>query len=76
MVHLHVSGGVVFGWAGMRKGIFHSELPLALEAIRFGDRALVEAHPALDKASVSVRFHAAQERYDVKEDWGHFRDYL
>ena len=75
MVHCHVSGGVVFGWAGMRKGIFHSELPLALEGIRFGDRALVEAHPALDRASVSVRFHAAQERYDVKEAWGHFRDY-
>ena len=75
MVHCHVSGGIVFGWAGMRNGIFHRELPLALEGIRFGDRSLVEAHPALDKAGVSVRFHAAQARYDVEENWGHLRDY-
>jgi len=75
MVHCHVSGGLVFGWAGMRNDILHRELPLALEGIRFGDQSLVEAHPALDMASVSVRFHAAQARYDVKENWGHLRDY-
>ncbi len=75
MVHCHVSGGFVFGWAGMRHGIFHRELPLALEGIRFGDQSLVEAHPALDKASVLVRFHAAQARYDVEENWGLLRNY-
>jgi hypothetical protein len=75
MVHCHVSGGVVFGWAGMRNGIFHRELRLALEGIRFGDQSLVEAHPALDKASVSVRFHATQLRYNVEENWGQLRDY-
>ena len=75
MVHCHVSGGVVFGWAGMRNGIFHRELPLALEGIRFGDQSFVEAHPALDMASVSVRFHATQERYNVEENWGQLRDY-
>lgn len=74
-VHCHVSGGVVFGWAGMRNGIFHRELRLALEAIRFGDRQLVEAHPALDEARVSVRFHATQRRYNVEENWGTFKDY-
>jgi hypothetical protein len=76
MVHCHVSGGLVFGWSGMRSGIFHRELPLALEGIRFADQSLVEAHPALDKASVSVHFHAAQARYDVEENWGHLRDYI
>ena len=75
VVHCHVSGGPIFGWAGMRNGIFRRELPLALEAIRFGDSHLVEAHPALDKASVLVHFHAAQKRYDVKEDWGYLNSY-
>ena len=75
VVHCHVSGGLVFGWSAMRNGIFHRELPLALEGIRFGDRSLVEAHPALDKASVSVWFHTAQARYDVEEKWGHLKDY-
>jgi hypothetical protein len=75
MVHCHVSGGFVFGWAGMRSGIFHRELPLALEAIRFGDRPFIQAHPDLDEAVVQVCFHAAQVRYDVKENWGQLKDY-
>jgi len=75
MVHCHVSGGIVFGWAGMRNGIFHRELPLALEAIRFGDRLLIGAHPELDGSVVRVRFHATQARCDVKENWGHLKDY-
>ncbi len=75
MVHCHVSGGVVFGPAGMRDGIFRRELPLALEAIRFGDRGLVGDHPDLDAAPVRVRFHAAGARYDVEEHWGDLKDY-
>lgn len=75
MVHCHVSGGVIFGSARMRKGIFDHELPLALEAIRFGDRLFIKEHPELDGAAVRVRFHAAQARYDVKEDWGNLIDY-
>ena len=75
MVHCHVSGGVVFGSAGMRNGIFHHELSLALEAIRYGDRQFIQAHPELDVAVVLVLFHAIQSRYDVKENWGHLNDY-
>jgi len=75
VVHCHVSGGLVFGWAGMRNGIFRRELPLALEAIRFGDRLFIQAYPELDGSMVQVRFHAAQARYDVKKDWGQMKDY-
>jgi hypothetical protein len=75
VVHCHVSGSVVFGLAGMRDGIFRRELPLALEAIRFGDRMFIQAHPELDGAMVRVRFHATQARYDVNEDWGTLKDY-
>jgi hypothetical protein len=75
MVHCHVSGGVVFGWADMRNSILHREMPLALEAIRFGDRLFVQAHSDLEAAVVWVHFHAAQARYDVRESWGHLSDY-
>jgi hypothetical protein len=75
MVHCHVSGGLVFGWAGMRNAIFHRELPLALEAIRFGDRLFIQAHPGLDGSIVRIRFHATQTRYDVEEDWGQLKHY-
>lgn len=75
LVHCHVSGGTVAGSAGMRYGIFRRELPLALEAIRFGDGPLVNAHADLDAAPVRVRFHAAQPRYDGREEWGRLGDY-
>jgi hypothetical protein len=75
MVHCHVSGGVVFGWAGMRNSILHREMPLALEAIRFGDQLFVQAHRDVDAAVVWVRFHAVQADHDVRENWGHLSEY-
>lgn len=74
-LHCHVSGGLVFGGAGMRDAIFRRELPLVLETFRFGDGALFEAHPELDQAPIWVHFHAAQARYDRTERWGVPADY-
>jgi hypothetical protein len=74
-VHCHVSGGLVLGSAGMRLAIFKRELPLVLEALRYGDRRLFEAQPALDEAAIKVHFHAAQQRYDRVEGWGVPADY-
>lgn len=74
-VHCHVSGGLIVGLAGWRDAIFRRELPLALEVFRFGDRAFLEAHPALDHAPIMVHFHAAQSRYDRIEQWGTPADY-
>ena len=61
-VHCHVSGGIVFGPAGWRYAIFQRELPLVLEAFRYGDCGLFAAHPELDDAPIEVRFHARQRR--------------
>ena len=69
-VHCHVSGGMAFGTAAMRDGIFRSELPLVLEALRYGDRALFAAQPDLDSAPLWVHFHAAQPKYNRVEQWG------
>ncbi len=69
-VHCHVSGGLALGPAGTRFAIFKTELPLVLQALRYGDRGLFEAHPALDQATIEVHFHATQPRYDRVERWG------
>lgn len=71
----HVSGGLVFGGAGMRYDIFRRELPLVLEAFRYGDRELFLAHPQLDQAAIWVHFHSANRRYQKTEPWGTLADY-
>lgn len=74
-LHCHVSGGLALGPARLRDAIFCRELPLVLEALRYGDRALYAAHPELDQAPVRVHFHARQARLDRVEAWGTPADY-
>jgi hypothetical protein len=74
-VYCHVSGGLVLGPAGWRDAIFRRELPLVLEAFRFGDRHLFEVRPELDWAPIWVHFHAAQPRYNRVESWGTLAGY-
>jgi len=74
-VYCHVSGGLVFGTAGLRYSIFRRELPLALEALRSGDRQFFEAYPELNRAPIHVHFRAAQRRYNHTESWGAPADY-
>ena len=74
-VHCHVSGGLVLGLPRMRLAIFRREMPLVLESLRFGDRALYEAHPELDEAPIQVHFQATQARYNRIETWGVPADY-
>ena len=74
-VYCHVSGGVIFGSARWRFNIFHDELPLVLEALRYGDRALFAAHPQLDNAPIMAHFASTVPRYNVTERWGVPADY-
>ena len=74
-VHCHVSGGLVLGSAGWRDAIFRRELPLVLEAFRFGDRRLFEKEPGLDEAPIWIHFHATRPRYNQTESWGVPADY-
>jgi hypothetical protein len=78
-VHCHVCGGLAFGTARLRDRIFRRVLPLVLEALRYGDRALYDAHPELDQAPIRVHFHARlarwRTRYDRVESWGIPADY-
>jgi hypothetical protein len=74
-VRCHVSGGLTLGTAKVRLAIFRHEMPLVLEALRYGDRRFFEAHPSLDQAPVWVHFHARQRRHDTTERWGIPADY-
>ena len=74
-VYCHVSGGLVFGSAAMRDAIFRRELPLVLEAFRYGDRALFEVAPDMDRSPVWVHFMAGAGRYNRVERWGVPADY-
>lgn len=74
-VYCHVSGGLVLGRAGWRFKIFHREMPLVLEAIRYGDKELFGDNPELDGASILVIFKASQPRFNTSENWGTLEDY-
>ena len=74
-VYCHVSGGLIFGTAGWRESIFRRHMPMVLEAFRYGDRRLFDAHPALDNATIWVHFHRARSNQDKVEAWGQANDY-
>jgi hypothetical protein len=73
--YCHVSGGFVFGTARLRYNIFRRELPLALEAIRYGDRTLFKQNPELDNTAVFIHFESKDKRFDKIENWGTMADY-
>jgi hypothetical protein len=75
-LHCHISGQLAFGPAGWRDAIFRRELPMALEALCYGDHELIDSRPQLKQAPVWVHFHARQAKYDVTEQWGTIADYL
>ena len=74
-VYCHVSGGFVFGRASWRYNIFCSELSLALEAIRFGDRVFFNHDPKLDQIPVMVHFKSTDRKFNKTEEWGSLGDY-
>ena len=74
-IYCHVSGGFAFGTAKLRYSIFRHELPLVLEAIRFGDRNLFEKIPNLDKTPIFIHFQSTNNRFNKVENWGTMADY-
>jgi hypothetical protein len=74
-VYCHVSGGLVIGTAKWRYNIFQAELPLVLEAIRYGDRSFFEKNPELDQVRVRVHFQCPSRKFNRIENWGVIADY-
>lgn len=74
-VYIYVDGQFGPEAAAVRNAIFRRELPLALEAIRYGDGKLFAFHPQLDNVPIWIRFDSAMPQYDRFEYWGTPKDY-
>ncbi len=74
-LYCHVSGGIVFGTAGMRYGIFRQHMPLVLQALHEGDQSLFEYKAELRDSKVYVHFAARQKRFRKIEEWGRIGEY-
>lgn len=74
-VYCHVSGGIVFGTAGMREQIFRQHLPMVLEVFRYADRELINKKHELDKAAVIVHFKSNHKAFNKVENWGNLNKY-
>jgi hypothetical protein len=74
-VYCHVSGGLIFGGSSMRESIFLNEMPLVLEALRFGDRLLFDKYAELDEAVIRIHLQTSRSDYRVV-DMGYPRDYI
>lgn len=74
-VYLYVDGQFCMAAAALRNFIFRRELPLALEAIRYGDKAFFRAHPELNKAPIIVHFMSTNPQFSKIENWGTFSNY-
>lgn len=74
-VYLYVNGDYGSEVASMRNYIFRRELPLALKAIRYGDRDFFNAHLDLNSVPIIVYFSSTEDQYNKIENWGTFSDY-
>jgi hypothetical protein len=74
-VYCHVCGGFVFGNASFRELIFRREMPLVLQAIRYGDRELFGRDPTLDQAEVLVHFQRPKAEDRKTQQLGHLSNY-
>lgn len=59
----------------MRDAIFRRELPLALEAIIYGDSEFFNAHPQLGDAPICIYFASSNPNFNRYEYWGTIKDY-
>jgi hypothetical protein len=74
-IYCHVSGGFVVGGAKWRYNILRAELPLVLEAIRYGDRTIFQQNPDLDQIPVHIHFQSSNQKFNKVEQWGTMADY-
>ena len=61
--------------SAIRNTIFVKELPLALEAIRYGDRVFFIANPILDYSPIFIYFSSNNPNFNRVEYWGTMNDY-
>ncbi|MGE5474450.1 MAG: staygreen family protein [Ignavibacteriales bacterium] len=74
-INLLVDGKFGTETAYLRNQIFRRELPLAIEAIRYGDREFFDVHQSLDYAPIYVKFNSSIPELNRTEYWGTLSQY-
>jgi hypothetical protein len=74
-VYLYIDGHLGPSVTAKRNAIFIQELPLALKAIRYGDKRFFSYYPELDNAAILVHFNSINPYYNRIENWGTFSAY-
>ena len=74
--YVYVDGQFGEAVSAVRNTIFRCKLPLALEAIKYGDRRFFAARPDLDNAPISILFDSTNPEYNRFENWGTPKDYM
>ena len=67
--------GQDFNTAMRRYEVFRRELPLALTAIRYGDRFIFDVYPALDNGLIIVNFISTYPQLYKQEIFGTFSSF-
>ncbi|MGG5463273.1 staygreen family protein [Clostridium sp. B9] len=74
-IYVYVDGNGGKADAAKRERIFRKELPLALSAIKYGDRKFLEDNKNLLDSPIIVRFISAYDEFNKIENYGTFRNY-
>jgi hypothetical protein len=74
-VYVYVDGQFGPVISAVRNAVFRRELPLALEAIVYGDRRFFDAHPELQDAPIWIYFDSSDPNFNRFEKWGTPKDY-
>lgn len=74
-VYVYVDGQFDPVVSTVRNEIFRREMPLVLEAIRYGDKIFFETHSDLDNAPIWIHFDSTNPKYNRFEYWGTPIDY-
>lgn len=71
-----VDGIGILGNPPVREAIFKREIPVALQAIRFGDKELFLAYPELENTPVYIQFISANPDRNKLYDYGVIGEYV
>jgi hypothetical protein len=74
-VYLDIDGQLNQRDTAIRNSAFRRELPLALEAIKYGDQTFFRKYYELNNSPIIVFFISADPHYNRIEKWGSFVDY-
>jgi hypothetical protein len=76
-VYLYIDQGEYnINVSAKRNEIFRRESPLALTAIRYGDRLLFSSYPQLDHTLLIINFMSAYPQFARQESWGTFHHFI